>query len=149
MSFRRRMVLLAAGAVATAGVLASVGRDVGSPAAPRRGGRGPTNTIRVVVPAPKLGGAAGFAQLVLADGQVLRSQAAGGGVGLPVTAATHAVAAGKRAAYFSDATIAGTHVRVLTERAPLGAAVWQVALPLSDLNRTLGRLRSEEHTSEL
>jgi two-component system sensor histidine kinase MprB len=94
----------------------------------------------VVVPAPKLGGAAGFAQLVLADGQVLRSQAAGGDVGLPVTAATRAVAAGKRAAYFSDATIAGTHVRVLTERAPLGAAVWQVALPLSDVNRTLGRL---------
>ena len=59
---------------------------------------------------------------------------------LPVTAAARAVASGKRDAFFSDATVAGTPARVLTERAPEGG-VWQVALPLSDVNSTLTHLK--------
>jgi two-component system sensor histidine kinase MprB len=94
--------------------------------------------VTVTLPAQKLGGATGYAQLVQPGGQVLRSDAVG--PGLPVTASTRAVGAGKRPAYFSDATVAGTRVRMLTERAPLGAGVWQVALPLSDVDNTLRRL---------
>jgi len=94
--------------------------------------------IRIQLPNQKLGGATGYAQLVQPDGQVLGS--GGSGSGLPVTAATRAVADGRRPSFFSDATIAGTHVRVLTERAPLDSGVWQVALPLSDVDSTLGRL---------
>ena len=59
---------------------------------------------------------------------------------MPVTAATRAVAAGRRDAFFSDATVAGTPVRVLTERAGEGG-VWQVALPLSDVDSTLTHLK--------
>jgi two-component system sensor histidine kinase MprB len=50
------------------------------------------------------------------------------------------VAAGRRSAFFSDATVGGTHVRILTERAPVGG-VWQVALPLTDVDSTLTHLK--------
>jgi two-component system sensor histidine kinase MprB len=97
------------------------------------------SAVRIVLPPAKLGGAQGYAQLLTPDGNVLRSGELG--PGLPVSAATRAVAAGRRGAYFSDATVAGTHVRVLTERTPLGAGVWQVALPLSAVDSTLANLR--------
>jgi two-component system sensor histidine kinase MprB len=93
--------------------------------------------VKVVLPAQKLGGATGYAQLVEPGGQVLRSD--GGGAGLPVSAAARAVASGRRPAFFSDATVAGTHVRVLTERA-LPNGVWQVALPLTEVDSTLAHL---------
>ncbi|MGO9319448.1 MAG: ATP-binding protein [Solirubrobacteraceae bacterium] len=92
----------------------------------------------LVLPAPKLGGATGYVQLIQSNGNVLRSEHTG--TVLPVTAAVRAVAAGRRAAFFSDATVAGTRVRVLTERAPQGG-VWQVALPLSDVESTLSNLQ--------
>jgi two-component system sensor histidine kinase MprB len=98
---------------------------------------GPHAAVRVVLPPQKLGGATGYAQLVEQGGQVLRSE--GGGAGLPVSAAARAVADGRRAAFFSDATVAGTHVRVLTERAPPNG-VWQVALPLTEVESTLSHL---------
>jgi two-component system, OmpR family, sensor histidine kinase MprB len=104
----------------------------------KRGAGGQATIVTVALPAQKLGGATGYAQLVQPGGQVLRSDAVG--PGLPVSGATRAVAAGKRKAFFSDATVAGTRVRMLTERAPLGAGVWQVALPLTDVNSTLSRL---------
>jgi two-component system sensor histidine kinase MprB len=99
--------------------------------------RGRHAAVKVVLPPQKLGGATGYAQLVEPGGQVLRSD--GGGAGLPVSAAARAVAAGRRPAFFSDATVAGTHVRVLTERAPPNG-VWQVALPLSEVDNTLSHL---------
>jgi two-component system, OmpR family, sensor histidine kinase MprB len=104
------------------------------------GGAGGLDTsVRIVVPAEKLGGAAGYAQLVQANGLVARSD--GRGLGLPITPATRAVAAGRRPAFFTDATFAGTHVRVLTERAPLEGAVFQVALPLTEVDSALARLK--------
>jgi two-component system sensor histidine kinase MprB len=93
---------------------------------------------KLVLPVPTLGGATGYIQLFQSDGQVLRS--AGKGSLLPITAATRAVAAGRRGAFFSDATVGGTRVRILTERASTGA-VWQVALPLSDVESTLSHLK--------
>ena len=92
---------------------------------------------RLVLPNRQLGEATGYVQLVQSDGQLLRSE--GPGSALPVTPAARAVAAGRRPAFFSDETIAGTRVRVLTERAPPDG-VWQVALPLTDLDTTLGHL---------
>jgi two-component system, OmpR family, sensor histidine kinase MprB len=96
----------------------------------------PSNQL--VLPAPRLGGATGYVQLFQSNGQVLRSETKGSL--LPVTAATHAVAAGRRSAFFSDATVGGTHVRILTERASEGG-VWQVALPLTDVDSTLTHLK--------
>jgi two-component system sensor histidine kinase MprB len=98
---------------------------------------GPTGFARLVLPTPQLGGATGYVQFIQSNGQVLRSE--GRGSLLPITTATHAVAAGRRDAFFSDATVSGTPVRVLTERAGEGG-VWQVALPLSDLDSTLTHL---------
>jgi two-component system sensor histidine kinase MprB len=93
---------------------------------------------QLVLPAPTLGGATGYVQLFQSNGQVLRSEAKGSL--LPVTAATRAVAAGRRKTFFSDATVGGTHVRILTERASAGG-VWQVALPLTDVDSTLTHLK--------
>jgi two-component system, OmpR family, sensor histidine kinase MprB len=93
---------------------------------------------KLVLPAPRLGGATGVVQLFQSNGQVLRSE--GKESLLPVTAATRAVAAGRRKAFFSDATVGGTQVRILTERAPEGG-VWQVALPLTDVDSTLTHLK--------
>ncbi|MGH2904302.1 MAG: HAMP domain-containing sensor histidine kinase [Solirubrobacteraceae bacterium] len=93
---------------------------------------------QLVLPAPRLGGAAGYVQLFQSNGQLVHSE--GKGSLLPVTAATRAVATGRRGAFFSDATVGGTHVRILTERAPEGG-VWQVALPLTDMDSTLTHLK--------
>ncbi len=107
--------------------------------APQPGGQvrvSPFN--KLVLPTPTLGGATGYVQLFQSNGQVLRSETQGSL--LPVTAATRAVAAGRRGAFFSEATVGGTHVRILTERAPEGG-VWQVALPLTDVDSTLTHLK--------
>jgi two-component system sensor histidine kinase MprB len=116
---------------------------VGSRVTTRATGPGPVgaaaNSVRVVLPTPQLGGARGYAQLVQPGRQVVRSD--GTGSGLPVTAATRDVASGRHRAFFSDATVGRTHVRMLTERAQLPGAVWQVALPLTEVDSTLAHLR--------
>ncbi len=93
---------------------------------------------RLVLPPPTAGSAVGYVQLFQANGQVLRPETKG--LQLPVTAATRAVAAGRRGAFFSEAIVAGTPVRILTKRAPEGG-VWQVALPLTDVDSTLTHLK--------
>jgi two-component system sensor histidine kinase MprB len=94
--------------------------------------------VRLVLPRSGLGEAAGYAQFVLAGKPVLRSEDIG--KGLPVDAATRAVADGHRSAFFSEATIGHTRVRTYTAAAP-GGGVWQVALPVGALQGTLSRLR--------
>ncbi|HSY38978.1 MAG TPA: HAMP domain-containing sensor histidine kinase [Polyangia bacterium] len=106
--------------------------------APVRSPRCVAPVNRLVLPPPAPGSAAGYVQLFQANGQVLRSETRG--LQLPVTAATRAVAAGRHNAFFSEATVAGTPMRILTKRAPEGG-VWQVALPLSDVDNTLGHLK--------
>src|SRR5580692_96224 len=93
---------------------------------------------KLVLPTQTLGGATGYVQLIQSDGRVLRSEDRGSL--LPVTAAARAVATGRRPAFFGDTSVASTHVRVLTERAPQGG-VWQVALPLTDVDSTLTHLQ--------
>jgi two-component system sensor histidine kinase MprB len=118
----------------------SAARAYGETAQPRTAGGprcvAPVNQL--VLPPPTPGSAVGYVQLFQSNGRVLRSEAKGSQ--LPVTAATRAVAAGRRNAFFSDATVAGTPLRILTERAPAGG-VWQVALPLSDVDSTLTHLK--------
>jgi two-component system, OmpR family, sensor histidine kinase MprB len=120
--------------------VSSDGRDLvverGSSAGQAVGKGGPT---RLVLPRPTLGGPVGYVQLYRADGKILRSEGKGGTL-LPVTQATRAVATGHQGAFFTDAVVAGTHVRMLTERARQGG-VWQIALPLTDVDNTLGRLK--------
>jgi two-component system sensor histidine kinase MprB len=96
------------------------------------------NGAKLLLPQQKLGGATGYIQLYQTSGRLVHSESRG--TLLPVTNATRDVAAGRRDAFFTDATVAGTPVRMLTERAAPGG-VWQVALPLTDLNSTLSHLR--------
>jgi two-component system sensor histidine kinase MprB len=92
---------------------------------------------KLVLPPQNLGGATGYVQLY-SRGLLLHSESKG--LLLPVTAATRAVAAGHRGAFYSNVSVGGTRVRMLTEPADSGG-VWQVALPLGDLENTLSRLR--------
>ena len=92
----------------------------------------------LVLPPTELGGPTGYAQLFLSNGEIIHTPSKG--LALAVTAATRAVAAGRRDAFFSDATVSNTSVRVLTERAGEDG-VWQVALPLSDIDNTLTHLQ--------
>jgi two-component system, OmpR family, sensor histidine kinase MprB len=188
MSFRRRIVVLAAAAVALAVVLSAVvtyavvrrelraGVDASlrelepqvavseekvravsdekvRSARGEAGGKPRTdrNTqLQVRVPGAAFGGASGVAQITLASGEVLAPP----GPRLPVTAAVRAVGAGKRKAFLRDETVRGVHVRILTTRAPNGAArtpggavrslegaTLQVAKPLADVDDALARLR--------
>jgi two-component system sensor histidine kinase MprB len=92
----------------------------------------------LVLPPTELGGPTGYVQLFLSNGEIIHTPSKR--LALPITAAARAVAAGRRDAFFSDATVSGTPVRVLTERAGEDG-VWQVALPLSDIDSTLTHLQ--------
>jgi two-component system sensor histidine kinase MprB len=95
--------------------------------------------LQLIVPGEKGGGPTGFAQLLRPNGQLIRSSGPAAGPLLPVTRATRAVAAGKRKAFYNDATVEGTHVRVFTQRV-FSDGVLQIALPLTDVDRTLRHL---------
>ena len=88
------------------------------------------------LPDPLLGGAGGYAQLVTASGGVFRRPDAR--IPLPSEGARR-VAAGTRDPFFEDATVADTHVRILTVQYAPGIAV-QIARPLDEVDRTLNRL---------
>jgi two-component system sensor histidine kinase MprB len=167
MTFRRRIILLTAAAVAVAIALAvcityvivrhdlhsgidaqlwasnpevivtqgSASTGVEGPTPP--GGAGVLSNARVQVPAAAFGAASGIAQATLPSGTIISPQA--GGM-LPVTAAVKDVASGKRAAFLSDQTVDGVHLRVLTRRGAMGD-VLQIARPLTDADNTLARLR--------
>lgn len=95
-------------------------------------------TRRVAIPPPQLGAAAGYTQLITPDGQVQRQP--GSAVALPVTAADREVANGRRGQFPSDPRVDGVHVRVLTTPMQVGVGAFQVARPLDEVDRTLGRL---------
>ncbi len=107
-----------------------------------RGPRGPFGRVDDPrVPTAPLGQAGGLVQVVSADSPAGPGGGGpGGGPELPVDDAAREVAAGERPGFFRDAAVDGTSVRVLTEPLGDGRAV-QVALPLEDVDDTLGRLR--------
>jgi two-component system sensor histidine kinase MprB len=91
----------------------------------------------LVLPSTPLGVPAGYAQIVYADGTVVRPR--GDKVNVPVTPDTLAVAAGRSAPYFDDETIGDIHSRVYTTSIGNGWAI-QGARPLEEVDRSLRRL---------
>ncbi|MCW2990056.1 MAG: integral rane sensor signal transduction histidine kinase [Solirubrobacterales bacterium] len=165
MSVRRRLVLLAAGAVAAAVLVTSVVVYVsvrstlraqvdsslrsivpqvsnapgGAVFRQQFDGPGAPETVvsTLAVPAQPFGGAAGYAQVYKAGPGPLGE--AGKSPALPITQATRDVAAGRRPEFLADQTVDGVHVRVLTARGPADDAI-QVARPLTEVDDSLGRL---------
>lgn len=86
----------------------------------------------------RLGGAAGYPQLVASSGKTVRPE--GAPQPLPVETRTLAVARGESGEYLTNATVAGTHVRLLTIPYAPGYAV-QIARPLTEADHALSRIR--------
>ena len=87
---------------------------------------------------PGPGQVRGYQQVVSSSGTVLARSA--GQVTLPVSAHTLALAAHGGNPFFSDASVHGIHLRMLTEALGEGHAV-QFAQPLTEVDSLLGRLR--------
>jgi two-component system, OmpR family, sensor histidine kinase MprB len=158
MSFRARLTLVAALAVAVAVAVASVvvylavrselrgqvdealtQRAVTISRIPVEVFRARPGQLFVRIPEPVLGGPGGYVQLVTESGETQRP--AGEELALPVDARVRQVAAGTEEAFFSDAEVAGTHVRVLTVPLAPGLA-FQVSRPLAEVDDSLARVRS-------
>jgi two-component system, OmpR family, sensor histidine kinase MprB len=151
MSFRARLTLVAAAAVALAVVVASAvvfvvvrGQLLGqvddtlrSRAQEILSGRLPPNVERgyLNIPGPPLGSAT-FVQAVRSDGTVFRTRYEPGS--LPVGRDALEAARGGSGQSFSDASIAGHDVRVLT--IPGNGIALQVARDTTEVNRTLHRI---------
>jgi two-component system, OmpR family, sensor histidine kinase MprB len=151
MSFRARLTLVAAAAVAIAVVLSSVVgyvvvrnqlRGQVDDALEARAAQIQEIPFRrgfAHFPDPILGGAAGYVQAVRSDGTTLRPP--GADIPIPVTQQVREVAAGAADPYFTDATVAGIHVRVLAFPYEPGLAL-QIVRPLDEVDNTLDRLRT-------
>ena len=155
-SFRRRLILLSAAAVAIAVVLASVAaflvvrnqlRDdvdnrlrtlfeqITIPQGLLLPGA-PAGNETLVLPTGPLGSRDAFAQVVRRDGTAVRPR---GAFQLPVDERAVEVARGERKAFFTDATIGGVHARVYTARLSTGDAL-QAVRPLEEVDSTLREL---------
>jgi two-component system sensor histidine kinase MprB len=131
----------AIGSLLREGVAGGLLRDPGGlPAPGALAPRGPGATPPALPP-PRdaLGLATAYVAVVGRDGRVVLP--VGAAPRVPVTAATRAVATHARDAFFTDATVAGSPVRVFTRAlpGPPGFAL-QIARPLGEMNRTLDRL---------
>ncbi len=153
MSFRARLALVAAAAVALAILTASfviyfvvrnqlratvddslqttAGQLLTSPA---------HDFEHFGIPAGELGGAKVYPQGVDANGKVYPTSP-NAEVKLPVNNDVTAVARGERGAFFSDAEVRGTHLRVLTFPYGPGGAV-QIARSLTEVDHSLGRIKN-------
>ena len=99
---------------------------------------GPVDAMRI--PTAPVGRPGGVVQIVTPETRSDGPAGPGGDPALPVDDQVREVAAGSRDGFLRDASYDGTSVRMLT--APLGGGLAvQVALPLEDVNDTLGRLR--------
>jgi two-component system sensor histidine kinase MprB len=155
MSFRARLALVAAAAVALAVVLASVvvyvvvrdqlrapvddslkGRAADISRFPLRAFQAGDRAF--LERGPGLGGAPGYIQVVTSDGDAIRAPDAT--VELPITQRTLDVATGRSGSFFGDAHVSGTHVRMLTIPGNSGFAV-QIARPLTEVDDSLGQIR--------
>ncbi len=155
MSFRARIAVGSAAAVALAVVLASVlvyvvaGRQLRAPIDDALRSRAadisghPIGLIEsedggtFLAIRPEFGEARGYVQLVRSDGDVvvpLRQ-----GIELPVDDDVREVAVGNRLTLWQSVEADGTHLRVLTFAYGPGAAV-QVARPLTEVDRSLDRI---------
>jgi two-component system sensor histidine kinase MprB len=152
MSFRARLALVAAAAVALAVLTASfviyfVVRDqlratvddsLKTTAAQLQ--TSPVHDFQhFSTPAGELGGATVYPQIVDTHGRVYLPP--GASISLPVNNNVTAVARAERDAFFSDMHVSGTHLRVLTFPYGVGGAV-QVARSLTEVDRSLGRIKN-------
>jgi two-component system sensor histidine kinase MprB len=151
-SFRARLALVAAAAVALAVLTASfviyfVVRDqltatlddsLKTTAAQLRQAP-PHDFEHFATPAGELGGARVYPQGVDSAGRVFLPP--GATVSLPVTSGVIAVARGQRGAFFSDTHVSKTHLRVLTFPYGTGGAV-EVARSLTEVDHSLGRIEN-------
>ena len=157
MSFRARLTVAVAIAVAIAVAVASAAAylavrsqlrgQVDDALADRARiiGQIPINVVQTAenqfflrIPGPELGGPGGYVQVYGPQGAI---RAPGDDVALPVDEETREAAQGDRGAYYSDADVAGTHVRILTTPAGNGYAI-QIARPLTEVDASLDRLRT-------
>src|SRR4051794_18972207 len=152
MSFRARLALVAAAAVALAIVAASfvvyfvVKDQLRSPIddSLRRSAQHiqqlpPEEVLRGLFHLQsELGGAPGLPQVVKPDGQPLLL----GGETTPLPVSSHDidVARGGSRAFLRDAHIRGTHVRMITF--PVGGVAVQVVRPLTEVDHSLGRIEN-------
>ena len=157
MSFRTRIALAGAAAVAVAVAAASaityvvVRGELRSEIDEALRTRAATTRLRIVedprsgrrfldLPPAFLGGASGYLQLVTSDGRAIRP--IGESVALPITDRDRAAASGAIGeAFFSDADVQGTHVRVLTLPLEQGYAL-QISRPLDEVDGALARIRN-------
>ena len=153
MSFRARLTLAAAAAVALAIVAASavvyfvVRDELRAPIDDRL--RATAEEISHSPPdeigraffhlQAELGGAPGYPQVVRSNGATIRPP--GLREALPVDRRVISVAKGDEDMFLSDAHVSGTHVRVVTFPYAPGYAV-QVARPLDEVDRTLHRIKT-------
>ena len=96
------------------------------------------NQFFLRIPNPQLGGPGGYIQVVGPEGTI---RAPGDDLELPVDARTREARTRGGEPFYSDAEVAGTHVRILTTPAREGYAV-QIARPLTEVDDSLDRLRT-------
>jgi two-component system sensor histidine kinase MprB len=152
MSFRARLTLVAAAAVALAVVAASfvvyfvvrgelrntVDSSLETTAAQLA--RTPLHDFKnFVTPTSKLGAAPGYPQLVGIDGEPILPR--GESVALPVNDRVTDVARNGTGTFLMDAHVSDTHVRVITFPYAPGFAV-EVARPLTEVDHSLGRIKN-------
>jgi two-component system, OmpR family, sensor histidine kinase MprB len=150
LSFRARLALVAAGAVALAVIVASavvflvvrreLRRDFDNGLRTRAAeiARSPLHQDGpyLDVPGAEIGGFGGYVQVVKADGTRLLTRDEK--VPLPVDDEVLGAARGERGAFFDETTISGTRLRILTLPGPEFAL--QVARSEEDLDHTLRRV---------
>jgi two-component system, OmpR family, sensor histidine kinase MprB len=158
MSFRLRLTLVAAAAVALAVVLASAVvyvvvrdqlrnevdnslRDRAGEISHSRLEARPDFSGRFFldIPGPPLGGAAGYVQVVQDDGSTIRPR--GATVPIPVNNRVQGVVRGDDGSFFYDTHVSGTHLRVLTFPGRPGYAI-QVARSLTEVDDSLDRIKT-------
>jgi two-component system sensor histidine kinase MprB len=149
MSFRARLALVAAAAVALAVVAASAvvyfvvkdelysSVDASLRSSMQRIQRGPPFDFTEGPPQPGVFG--GYPQAVRQDG-VTCCKRQGESLTLPVTGHDLSVARGQNDTYYTDARVNGNHVRIITFPYQPGFAV-QIARPLDETDRSLARIR--------
>jgi two-component system, OmpR family, sensor histidine kinase MprB len=149
MSFRARLALVAAAAVALAVLVASgvvylVVRDqlyssVNESLRNSMQHIQDAPPFRIAEGPPQPGVFGGYPQMVGDDGAVYKQQ--GQTLTLPVTDHDLSVAQGDSDTYFRNAHVAGNHVRMITFPYQPGFAV-QIARPLDETDRALARIRT-------
>jgi two-component system sensor histidine kinase MprB len=122
--------------------LASRAMSVTSPGGRSQpGGPGDHGGPNLAPPSTSFGDAAGFVQQVAPTGAIRQGDADDTG-SLPVDARARATARSGSGRYFSDVTVNGVHLRVLTVGIGSQGAI-QVARPLSEVDAELSRLLTQ------